>query len=110
SPDGSPGAHYYMLWMIGNRARALAPFLRAGVLGAAVRGLRQTVDETGPVGHLTASLPWAYSPYSFTVDAATPYPAESGLTFWHLGPKGLVRFAIDLHGHSTLVGTGAIDA
>jgi len=109
SPDGSPGAHYYMLWTIGNRPDALAPFSSLGVFGGTVEGLRQSASATGTLGHVAVSVPWTYSPYSFTTDVATPFPAVSTITYWHLGPKGLVRFVASLDEHRTLIGAGSID-
>ena len=91
SPDKSPGQHLYQLWQPTNNAVLRKYMERLGLLGGLVTDATFTMNALG--AH--ADIPWSYSPYSVTVDAATTgVPFLPGAnTWWHEGARGTIRIS-----------------
>jgi hypothetical protein len=93
SPDGSPGSHTYLLWLVTDSATLRVEAERAGAFGDLVRGLAVTSSGlTALTPRTVATVPWTYSPYSLTADGLVPGGATSvTTTWWHISPEGTLR-------------------
>jgi hypothetical protein len=90
SPDGSPGAHLLQLAHLDQDAEVAAAMERVGVAGGRVPGLAVTPRADGA----SATAPWPAASFAVDVSAAlTPAGTPDRSTWWHRGPRGLVRLA-----------------
>ena len=93
APDGTPGAHYYLLWQVTDSAVLRARGERAGAFGALVRDLTVEFSQSTPLtARAVARVPWGHSPYSLTADALVPRGGGTALSiWWHDSRQGTLR-------------------
>lgn len=110
SPDFSGGAHVYQLWHLSDAPAISERMAEVGVHGGHVGDLAVEDAGAGPLERATAAVPWATSPYDLAVDAAVDGTSFSTTTWWHRGPRGVVRLRYGFPRASTRTGTGRLTA
>lgn len=110
SPDGSPGQHFYQLWQPTTNETLHARMRSLGMDTALVPDATFHVDEPLPgVTTATADIPWERVPYE--VEAQTPRPVPlppGGNTWWHRGPRRIIRIAYTFHDRELAFGTASV--
>jgi len=110
TPDGTPGAHVYQLWHLSDAREVSARMAAVGVRGGQVAGLAVGDGGPGALETATATVPWSESPYDLGIEAAAGATPAASTTWWHRGPRGVVRLDYTFPRAASRFGTGRVGA
>jgi hypothetical protein len=111
TPDGTSGAHVYQLWQLSDSREVSAAMASVGVRGGQVAGLGVDDASTALADGARATVPWTDSPYDLAVDGAVgDATSASSTTWWHRGPRGIVRLGYSFPRAASRFGAGKVSA
>lgn len=110
SPDGSPGSHFYQLWQPTTNEKLHARMRSLGMDTPLVPDATFDLDESLPgVATATAHIPWERVPYLVQAQTPPPLPIPpGGNTWWHRGPRGIIKVAYTFHDRELAFGTASV--
>ena len=111
-PDGSPGVQAYDILMTADREDYVAAHEELGLLMGNVTVGFEVTSILGPLVHVVAETPWAYSPYAWTLTAVRGPAQGMPLTtvHWQDGSRGRVLIEYAHTELNVTPGIGAIRA